>query len=47
MYEVMLLEVFKLVILGNFVVGLKEIKRIVRIVDLVFQNLQLKGYRLY
>ena len=48
MYEVMfLLEVFRLVILGNFVVGLKDRKRIVRIVNLVFQNLQLKGYRLY
>ena len=32
---------FKLVILGNFVVGLKDRKSIVRIVDLVFQNLQL------
>ena len=37
---------FKLVILGYFVVGLKHRKSIVRIVGLVFQNLQLYGYRL-
>ena len=34
-------------ILGNFVVGLKDRKSFVRIVDLIFQNLQLWGYRLY
>ena len=42
MYNVMfLLRSFKLVILGIFVAGLKDRKSIVRIADLVFQNLQL------